>query len=280
MNDKTTELINKLRARVYHQWGHLTFKQRGFPSLLLIGPRRTGTTTMFKTLDMHPNMIGASRKEIKFFNINYWRGMSWYQGFFPRRTTLEENQAITFEASPYYIYHPLAAERIRKHFPEMKIIATLRNPIDRAYSDYKHNVGKRKEPLQTFEEAIAAEQARLAGQAEKIAADPHYSVYNHMKFSYQDQGIYHKHLERLFSIFPREQILVVNSERFFTNMHAEFDRIIEFLGLPVWQLTASRNANPQDYSPIKPETRQRLVEFFELHNQQLYEMLDDDFGWK
>lgn len=280
MNDKTTELINKLRARVYHQWGHLTFKQRGFPSLLLIGPRRTGTTTMFKTLDMHPNMIGASRKEIKFFNINYWRGMSWYQGFFPRRTTLEENQAITFEASPYYIYHPLAAERIRKHFPEMKIIATLRNPIDRAYSDYKHNVGKRKEALQTFEEAIAAEQARLEGQAEKIAADPHYSVYNHMKFSYLDQGIYHKHLERWFAIFPREQILVVNSERFFTNMHAEFDRIIEFLGLPVWNLTVSRNANPQDYSPIKPETRQRLVEFFKPHNQRLYEMLDDDFGWK
>ena len=73
---------------------------------------------------------------------------------------------------------------------------------------------------------------------------------------------------------------MVNSERFFSNMVEEFNRIVTFLGLPTWELTRERNANPAKYSPMKPETRKKLREFFKPHNQRLYELLDDDFGWQ
>lgn len=269
----------KLLAQAYHSWGRLTSNQRGFPSALLVGPRRTGTTSLYKTLRLHPNIQGASRKEIKFFNCNYQRGMDWYQAFFPRRTTLQAEQAIAIEASPYYSFHPLAAERIRAYFPEMKIIFSLRNPVDRAYSHYQMNYDLKVDELPSFEEAIEAEPGRLAGEEQKIIADDSYSVFRHMHLSYLAQGKYADMLERWFSVFPREQIFVLNSEEFFADMPAVFDQMISFLGLPAWQLEVSQNANPGKYLPMKAETREKLKEVYRPHNQRLSQILERNFGW-
>ena len=279
MPDKPLSVRNRVTARAYLLWGHLTHRSRGFPGALLVGPRRTGTTTLYRTLRMHPNILGGVGKEIKFFDCNYHRGLNWYQGFFPRKETLAENNAIAIEASPYYFFHPLAAERIRASFPEMKIVVSLRNPVNRAYSHYRMNYDLGVESLQTFEEALEAEENRLTGEEAKIIADDRYPLFNHMHLSYQAQGVYADQLERWFNVFPKEQILVINSEDFFTGMPKVFDRIIAFLGLPAWTLTSARNANPRKYQPMNPETRAWLSDDYHPHNQRLYDLLGEDFGW-
>lgn len=277
--DKPLSVRNRVTARAYLMWSHLTHKSRSFPSALLVGPRRTGTTSLYQTLNLHPNIMGAVGKEVKFFDCNYRRGLNWYQGFFPRKETLTESKAITIEASPYYFFHPLAARRIYEHFPQMKIIITLRNPVNRAYSHYRMNYDLGVETLPTFEAAIEAEETRLAGEEEKIIADDRYPLFNHMHLSYQAQGLYVDQLERWFGVFPREQIMVINSEEFFTEMPKVFDEMIDFLDLPAWELTTTRNANPRKYQPMNPETRERLTDYYRPYNHRLYNLLAESFGW-
>jgi hypothetical protein len=257
----------------------MTAKWRALPSVLIIGPRRTGTTALYRLLRNHSKVFGAGRKEIKYFDCNYNRGLDWYQSFFQYRWKVDRKNGMSIEASPYYIYHPLSAERIRKDFPDMKIITLLRNPVDRAYSNYHMNFDLDVEPLPTFEEAIAAEPERLAGEVEKITADPDHSLFNHMHLSYLNQGIYADQLERWFSIFPREQILVVQSERFYSHMADVYGEIIDFLDLPHEPLKFKKNPNPGRYSPMKDETRQKLVDYFRPHNQRLYALLGKTYDW-
>jgi len=274
-----SKTLQRLRVQLYHRWGRLTSARRGLPGALIIGPRRTGTTTMYQTLRLHSKIFGVSRKEIKYFDCNYHQKLDWYRSFFPYQKTIEDSGGLAIEASPYYIYHPLAAERIAEHFPEIKLIALLRNPIDRAYSNYHMNFDLDVEHLPTFEEAIAAEPERLAGEVEKIIADPDHSLFNHMHLSYLNQGIYVDQLERWFSIFPREQVLVVQSERFYKEMADVYGEILDFLDLPHEPLKTERNANPGKYPPMKPETRQELVDYFRPHNQRLYTLLGKTYDW-
>ena len=90
---------------------------------------------------------------------------------------------VTGEATPYYIFHPTAPNCIAKVLPNVKLITLIRNPVDRAYSHYNHMVRVGREPL-PFEEAIEHEAERLAGEEEKIIADPRYSTFNHLHYSY------------------------------------------------------------------------------------------------
>lgn len=271
--------LQRIRVQLYHRWGQLTSARRGLPGALIIGPRRTGTTSMYQTLRQHSMIFGVSRKEIKYFDCNYNRSLDWYRSFFPYRRKLEAAGGLAVEASPYYIYHPLAAQRIFEHFPDIKLIALLRNPIDRAYSNYHMNVDLGVEHLPTFEEAIEAEPERLAGQAEKIIADPNHSLFNHMHLSYLNQGIYADQLDRWFSIFPRRQVLVVQSERFYSKMPEVYTEILDFLYLPQEPLKSEMHAYPGKYPPIKPETRHKLVDYFRPHNRRLYDLLGVQYDW-
>ena len=274
-----SKALQRLRVRLYHQWGRLTSSKRTLPGILIIGPRRTGTTSIYQILRHHSLIYGVSRKEIKYFDCNYQRGLDWYRSFFPYQKDVEESDGLAIEASPYYIYHPLAAERIRKDFPDIKIITLLRNPIDRAYSNYHMNYDLGVELLPTFEEAIEAEPARLDGEVEKIIADPDHSLFNHMHLSYLNQGIYADQLKRWFSIFPREQILVLQSEKFFSEMPEVYAQILDFLGLPQEPLKFKKNPNPGKYPPMKAQTRQQLAEYFRPHNQRLYGLLGETYDW-
>lgn len=272
-------VFNRVRVRLYHRWGQMTTKWRALPGALIIGPRRTGTTALYRTLRNHSMVYGAGRKEIKYFDCNYGRGLDWYQSFFPYQWKLSLRNGIAIEASPYYIYHPLAAERIKKDFPEIKVIALLRNPIDRAYSNYHMNFDLGVESLPTFEQAIEAEAERLDGEVEKIIADPDHSLFNHMHLSYLNQGIYADQLERWFSIFPREQVLVVQSERFYKMMPEVYAEVLDFLRLPPQPLKFKKNPNPGKYTPMLAETRQKLVEYFRPHNQRLYDLIGETYDW-
>lgn len=108
------------------------------PDLLIVGAQKAGTTSLFNYLDARPGFYGAQRKELRFFNRDerYARGAAWYEHFFDAR-----RPGVKFEATPEYLYHPAVPKRIHAHYPEVRIVIVLREPVARAYSAwnmYRH----------------------------------------------------------------------------------------------------------------------------------------------
>jgi len=183
-----------------------------------------------------------------------------------------DKRLITGEASPYYISHPLVPARIKKLIPDVKLIALLRNPIDRALSNYQHMVRLGIE-TESIEKA-------LAGEREKLIQNPNHYSYNHHHFSYINRGIYHKELQAWFEIFPKEQFLITSSEHFYSDPDNVFASTIKFIGLNSWVPDQFKAYNTGgDYAPISPELRKKLKDFYQPHNESLFKQLGKRFDW-
>jgi hypothetical protein len=188
------------------------------------------------------------------------------------------HRLLTGEASPYYLYHPQVPERIRETLPEVRLIALLRNPVERAYSHYQLNRRQGKEPL-SFDDAIGSEEERLRGEYQRLVQDPTYYSDNHYKFGYLARGVYVDPLTRWREHFPAERLLVLRSEDLYRDPRETLSQVNRFLGLPEWEPGHFKPYNQKPYSEIDPKIRQRLLDYFEPHNRRLYEYLGRDFDW-
>jgi hypothetical protein len=168
--------------------------------------------------------------------------------------------------------------------PHVKLIVLLRNPVDRAYSQYHHAVELGHETIPTFEEAIEGEEERTAREREKILQDEHYYSEQYKHLSYLSKGIYVDQLQAWMALFPKEQFLILKSEEFYADPAASFKDVLAFLNLPEVETpvrkTAYKQYNNNAYSSkMDPATRKRLIEYFKPHNARLYDLLGVDFGW-
>jgi hypothetical protein len=249
------------------------------PNFLIVGVQRGGTTSLYNYLIMHENIIGASTKEIHFFDNNFHRGISWYQSQFENSSdTKNTNESITGEASPYYIFHPLVPKRILGVIPKVKLIILLRNPVDRAYSHYWHERRLGIESL-SFEDAIKSEAKRLEGEEQKMLQDETYYSFNHQNYSYLSRGIYVDNLKRWLPLFSREQFFILKSEDLFFNPQQVFNKTLDFLNLTHFKLEKYEKTNAGTYEKINEKTRKHLEEYFKPHNENLNSFLGMDFGW-
>ena len=250
------------------------------PSYLIIGGQKCGTTSLYNYLIQHPNLIAASEKEIHFFSTNYHKGDQWYKTHFPRTKAFgNKTNVITGEASPYYIFHPHSPARVRKKLPDVKIIAMLRDPVERAFSHYKHHVKLKVEPL-TFADAIKAEPERLMCEWDKMVKNEDYDSYNLQMYSYLARGVYVDQLKRWLDYFPREQFLILQSEDFFRNPEDNYLKSLKFLGLPEYKLSTYRAFNAGHRSSMDKSMRKYLTNYFRPYNEELYELLGLDYGWQ
>ena len=262
----------------------LTAAYRLLPHFIVISVERGGTTSLYRYLNRHPCVAESFRKEIDYFDFNWSRGLRWYRAHFPTRWQAAWTRArrghplVTGEATPYYLYHPLVPERIVQTLPDVKLIALLRNPVERAYSHYNMNCRQQKESL-SFEEAIECEEERLRGEYLRLEQGEIEFSENHYKFGYQFRCVYVDRLKHWHEYFPPERLLVLRSEDLYEDPPAVLDQVIDFLGLPSWKLTEFKAYNQKPYQPIRPETRRKLAEHFAPHNERLYEYLGRDFGW-
>jgi hypothetical protein len=253
------------------------------PDFVIIGAQKGGTTFLYDLLSQHPLVEPAAKKELHFFDHRFDFGVEWYSRCFPRPRWEGGRRTITGEASPYYLFHPHAARRAAEVVPEARLIALLRNPVERAYSHHQQLVRKGGEPL-GFEEAIVAEEARLRDERDRMLEDEHYASFEHQRLSYLSRGIYVDQLLRWSEFFDREQMLVLKAEDFFKNPRDTLMLVLEFLGLPGWEPAAEElegaKRNEGGYErEMDPATRKRLEEYFEPHNNRLYDFLGTDFGW-
>jgi hypothetical protein len=179
------------------------------PNFLIIGAGKSGTTSLYHYLRQHPEIYMSPVKEPKFFAVEGkkldFRGpnddehmnrksitdVDAYRALFGGVT---DEKAIG-EASPLYLYSPEAAGRIKHYLPEVKLIAILRNPVDRAFSSYLHCIRDRGEPLDDFAQALQEEERRIENGWGPI-------------WHYKNVGFYSAQLERYFDTFRRDQIKI------------------------------------------------------------------------
>jgi len=248
---------------------------RMLPTFLIVGAKRSGSTSLFEYVSSHPGVSPCHvKKGTHYFDVNFGRGWRWFRSSFP----VAAPRKITGEASPYYMFHPLAATRIAAALPAARLIAVLRDPVTRAYSHYQYERRRGFEDL-SLDEALDREEERLAGEAERMVADPTYASFEHRHHAYLARGRYAEQLEAIRALFPADQLLVVQSEAMFADPNAAIGRVWDFLGLPSHTLGHVQAFKAGSYDAIPERVRARLGAYYAEPNERLYALPGINFRW-
>jgi hypothetical protein len=223
-------------------------------------------------------------REVRYFDRNLDRGIEWYAAQFPDRPA----KAIG-ESTPQYLFHPEVPPRILDVLPDVRLLAILRDPVDRAYSHYWHNRTRGQEAL-GFEDALEAEEGRLAGASPTEQA----------RWSYAARGMYAEQLRHLFAVFDRARVHVLLFDDLVADPDATLSSVYRFLEvdqsfrpppvrrnayfefrsqrlrptirrlpIPLRRVATRLNRRPATYPPMTPSTRAALVERFRAPNADL-----------
>ncbi len=271
----TAQRVHRLARQVSSSFGQVTSGARMSPAFLIVGAQRGGTTSLHKTLAEHPQVLSAVlHKGVHYFDTSYGRGIGWYRAHFPLTATARvaegrrAGRVITGESSPYYMFHPLAAERIATDLPDVRLIVMLRDPVERAYSAHSHERARGYE-TEEFERALELEDSRLAGEEDRIRADPAYVSHAHQHQAYLARGRYVEQLERLERLVGRDRLCVVDSDELFLAPDQVLTSVYEFLGLPPRMNATLEHRNARPRSKMPPSLRRELSDHFEPYDERL-----------
>ncbi len=299
------------------------------PDFLFIGGAKCGSTSFAVYLDAHPQVCIRGPKEPNFWS--WGKCQNEYQDFYVNESPIARPAAedrVSGEFSTSYLLHPLAPRRIYAALPEAKIIMMLRNPVDRAYSHYMMSELRGFEPDCSFDEIVRREieeapvlleahqrcfmnpkggiascitrpdgmPVRVASHRERgasIELTSNQDLRNYYFKSYVFRSLYHDQVKRWMAVFPADQLLIMQSERFFKDPSLHMAKASTFLGLAGFDFASSprlqklwgggvSNAlkKAEDYRKMNPETRSLLESFFRPWNEKLSELTGMKFGWE
>lgn len=288
-------VVKRAGSGVFRLIGSATASSRPLPDFLLIGTKRGGTTSLYYDILKLPQVVtlfpSAKRlpkanetKGVHYFDSNYARGERWYRSHMPsvssrRRAELELGKPVVVgEASPYYLFHPRAAERAAALVPEVRLVVLLRDPVLRTYSHWKERRRNGAELL-GFAEAVLAEDSRLAGEEERLRSDPSYYSYAHEQQSYVTQSRYARALRPWAELFGMDRILVLASEEYYAEPAVTMAKIADFLGIDFVPQAQAEHLNAAAGDDIAPETRDRLAVLFSEDNVDLETMIGRPLPW-
>jgi len=259
-----------------------TASWRMLPDFLIVGAQRAGTTSMYNYLAQHPD-VGRVRlsKGVHYFDTNAGESMSWYRSHFPldpKKVPFKSKPTHVGEGAPYYMFHPLAPERYDAALPGVKLIAILRDPVERAHSQWAHETARGFEQL-PFDQALYQEEERLAGVEERLRTDPTAYSHAHQHQSYASRGQYAPQIERLFDRFGRDRVHVIAAPRMFSQPAAVYAETLSFLGLRPFEAVYEVH-NARKYPTIEPEIAAWLADKFAASNARLVELLGPDFDFR
>jgi hypothetical protein len=224
---------------------------------IVAGAQKSGTTALNYYLKRHPRIALPVKKELHFFdNDDFFAGgnvsyQPLHEMFRPAHPG-----SIAGENTPIYLYWRPALPRIRNYNPETKFIVILRNPIERAFSQWNMQRSRGNEPFD-FIEAVQAEPRRIADAAPKQLRT----------FSYVDRGRYADQLERAFRLFPRERFLVIKYETFRARQHEMVDEVFRFL-----------NQSPVRFRAVEAHDIPYARKIRDEERAAVYEILKSDIG--
>ena len=235
------------------------------PHFLGIGTQKGGTTTLYQLLKPHPDVYLPENKEVHYFTKHYGQGEAWYLEHF----AAAKPGQLRGEITPYYLFHEAAPERIHALRRTMRLIALLRDPVERSLSQYFHSrrLGLEELPL---EQALEAEATRLAG-SEAVIRRPGGTHTSHQEHSYVARSRYELQLQRYFKLFGRRNVLVLRSEDLFEQPQACLDALSGFLGIEPFAADVAvprANSGAGEANTVDPRLR-----------RQLQEQLASTYGW-
>lgn len=240
------------------------------PSFLIIGAQKSGTTALFNRLQQHPQIVSPLKKEVHFFDDNFERGMDWYLSHFP---LVNDADLITGEGSPFYLFSPDVPARVRDVLPSVKLIAILRNPVERAISHYWHERRYRFESA-SFEVAIEREMTMLKSGEWDLSdrsvefAERHYT--------YLSRGLYVDQIGRWSDLFQFDQLKIIRHETFLERPQAVLASLCDYLNVDAFDFDLGAS-NSTKHPVVSPELLKMLTAFFEPHNARLGELLNESF---
>jgi len=269
------------RGRARRVRGQFLGRGHLLPDFIIIGAARSGTTHLLGQLNAHPNVLPGPRETHFFDSHRYTYGLAWYRLRFPASTARREAVAgglhpvLTGESSPSYLSHPNAPARVARGVPEARLLVLLRDPTARAASHWAWSLRQSGE-TRSFREVVEAEigppgdTAGLRIPRDKRPGDP----------LVVRRGIYQPQLERWQTHFSRDQVLVIQSERWFRDPVTVMAEVCDYLGLPRLERLprVMRNRN-KPHEPYDPEVLARLREFYRPYNEALADHLDMDLDW-
>ena len=298
------------------------------PEFMLVGGAKCGSTSFSEYLSAHPQVKILGPKEPNYWSWHRYHGR--YQNSFVNESPNPDpgpGQFISGEFSTSSLIHPLVPRRVRANLPELKIFVLLRNPVDRAYSHFMMAKSAGQENECSFEEIVRKEMDEVpellaahergflstvgdskscysAIDGTPISVVKHEQGWpkrslrddlerrNFYRQSYVFRSLYHDQLHRWLRLFPRRQLMIIQSESFFDNAADTMNEVVGFLGLEPFAFQAADQLHrvwatgsgkifdkPHNYPPIDDATRRILTDFFEPYNQQLYRLINKDFGW-
>ncbi len=275
-------LVLWLRSLV-ELWGSVTSPFRLRPDFLIVGAQRAGTTTLYRVLTDHPQVARPTQsKGLGYFDVRYDSGPRWYRGQFPlswRARRKHGRDVVTFETSGYYLFHPLAAERIARDLPGIRVVVLVREPVERAYSAHRHEHARGFE-TESFEQALDLEEERLAGEVERVIADPSYVSFHHRHHAYLARSRYSEQIDRFIDLLGPERVCILDAGAFFEDPAAEFERLRSWLGLSEWQPGDVEQWNARPRSPMSTDLQERLSRYFEPYDARLAEQMGRTPSWR
>lgn len=278
------------------------FPHRKKVDFMLIGTQKGGTTSLHDYLCQHPECMGSKAKEPMFFLYPcvYDLGFKWYRNLWMNARPVSKlpRNCLLFESSTWYSYWPEVAGKLFEYNPGLKFIFLVRNPIDRAYSQYNMLIQRDKKQLlyeyHLFQEEYDVKQ--FVDQLLDIPAYP-FSYWARLEMrQYSDsvdatvrilpdflhRGIYCNQLENFYKYFKKEQILIINSRELKNSRVETLRKVESFLNVSHmdWSGSDLEEKHISYYTlPFPVEIRQELQRFFEPYNKKLYDMIGQDLGW-
>jgi len=248
------------------------------PTFIIVGAQKAGTTGLYRTLIEHSQIVGSTRKEINYFDNDEWylkNKIEEYHSYFPFPNKIAKSQLV-FEATPEYLYHPKAAERIFNYNSKMKIIIMLREPSSRAFSawsmyhfNFKTGKNSSLHDPRTFKEAISQDHKNIEDS----------NFYNNQR-GYIARGIYYKQIEEYLKYFPKEQVLFVESSRLLTDHENVMHRIFDFLNVQIEPVPLKiKNKSKKDTPNINHKDIDNLKDFYQYYNEKLFDLIKQKYDW-
>lgn len=260
----------------------ITSPIRTLPDFIIIGAKRCGTTSLYHYLGLHPSIKRSSHDHLGFFDDNYHLGMQFYRSFFPtifeKKTCLKKTgKFLTYDVTSSYIQDAKNAERIHNVFPEIKLIAILRNPVDRAYSEY--NLHCSTDPKMNDFEFYVDREIKEIEDNEKNNTSSDLNPFASGKKNYLRKGFYFEQLDPWFDLFPKENIHIISTEHLGERPNDVMKSIFGFLDVDYYQINTEKKHEKGNYKKMNDNTRERLQKFFASKNKKLYDLIGIDLGW-
>ncbi len=233
-------------------------------SFICVGSQKCGTTALYEYLRQHSNLQIAPCKEIHFFDDE--KQVDWidpdYDVYHDKFGTPDGR--LRGELTPIYMYWPQSMERIKIYRPSMRIIMIFRDPVERAYSQWRMEIARAGDD-RPFAWAIRQGRARV----DDVTAPGHHRVY-----SYVERGFYARQIERAYNLFSKDHVLTLAANDLKSDPNTTLDRICDFLGVPNFpnlpsDIRANVGHGPERLPPISAEDRSYLHSIYEEDQARL-----------